>query len=475
MERREQYKRLIMFLASAFILAAQTLVFAYIWFSVYAYTGVVKMPFFRRGNYVVVGQYALMLFFFYKIYGGFKVGYLRVLDVLFSQILSVLCVNAITYLQLCLIGRWRFLSHLGPLIRMTVIDLVIVIAWVLFMRWIYAKIYPPRQMLLVYGKYNPDQLVKKISRRPDKYHICEKIEISEGLDTIKEKMLEYPSVILADIPSEQRNKLLKFCFEKDIRCYSIPKISDIMIMSAENIHLFDTSLLLFRNRGLTIERRVMKRVMDIAVSLVMILITSPFMLAIAVLIKCYDGGPVLYRQARLTKDKRKFQVLKFRSMRTDSNKDGICLTRKHDDRITPVGKVIRNIHFDELPQLFNILKGDMSFVGPRPECPEIAEKYAQIIPEFHYRLKVKAGLTGYAQVYGKYNTTPYDKLKLDLTYIENYSFWLDIKLILLTFKILFQKENTEGLEDWQNTAATKENLERIQKDTEEKQAGDWNE
>ena len=195
--------------------------------------------------------------------------------------------------------------------------------------------------------------------------------------------------------------------------------------------------------------------MDLVVSLLMIILTSPFMVIIAVLIKCYDGGPILYRQTRLTKDKQEFQVLKFRSMRTDSNKDGIRLTRKHDDRITPVGRVIRNIHFDELPQLFNILKGDMSFRGPPAGMPgDRRRSMRRIIPEFHYRLKVKAGLTGFAQVYGKYNTTPYDKLKLDLTYIENYSFWLDIKLILLTFKILFQKENTEGLEDWQNTAAT---------------------
>jgi lipopolysaccharide/colanic/teichoic acid biosynthesis glycosyltransferase len=137
------------------------------------------------------------------------------------------------------------------------------------------------------------------------------------------------------------------------------------------------------------------------------------------------------------------------------------MTRKNDDRVTPVGKVIRNIHFDELPQLFNILRGDMSFVGPRPECPVLAEEYRQTIPEFNYRLKVKAGLTGYAQVYGKYNTTPYDKLKLDLYYIENYSFWLDVKLILLTVKILFQKENTEGIESWQTSAAREEKMDEV--------------
>ena len=234
-------------------------------------------------------------------------------------------------------------------------------------------------------------------------------------------------------------------------------------MSADNIHLFDTSLLLFRNKGLSIEQQFMKRAFDIIASLIAIVVASPFMIVIAVCIKLYDRGPVIFTQDRLTKDGRIFKVYKFRSMRVEQESAGYCMTRKHDDRITPVGKVIRNIHFDELPQLFNILKGDMSFVGPRPECPSIAEDYCKIIPEFNYRLKVKAGLTGYAQVYGKYNTTPYDKLKLDLTYIENYSFVLDIKLMLLTFKILFQKENTEGIESWQTSAATKENLEKIGK------------
>jgi len=162
---------------------------------------------------------------------------------------------------------------------------------------------------------------------------------------------------------------------------------------------------------------------------------------------------VFFVQDRLTEGGKVFQVYKFRSMRVANESDEYILTRKNDSRVTPIGKIIRDIHFDELPQLFNILKGDMSFVGPRPECPKLAEEYREIIPQFHYRLKVKAGLTGYAQVYGKYNTTPYDKLKLDLHYIENYSFFLDLKLIILTIKILFQKENTEGIEDWQTTAA----------------------
>jgi lipopolysaccharide/colanic/teichoic acid biosynthesis glycosyltransferase len=173
---------------------------------------------------------------------------------------------------------------------------------------------------------------------------------------------------------------------------------------------------------------------------------------IAIAIKLYDRGPILYRQERLTRDEKPFWIYKFRSMKVDSEKAGARLAAKGDDRVTPVGRIIRNIHFDELPQLFNILKGDMSMVGPRPERKVIADQYTERIPEFPFRCKVKAGLTGYAQVYGKYNTTPYDKLKLDLTYIENYSFWLDIKIMLLTFKILFQKENTEGIDVDQVTA-----------------------
>ena len=456
MERREKYKRIIMFCTSFLIMAIQTGVFAYVWFHYYSNAGVIGKKFWYRGNFVVIGQYALMLFMFYKLYGGFKVGYLRVFDVLFSQILSVLCVNVITYLQLALIGHWRFGSHVMPILNMTFFNLMVVVIWVVFMRWIYAKIYPPRRMLLIYGEHSPADLIQKISSREDKYNICETIHLSKGEEAIRTKISEYKNIILGDIPSHERNIFLKYCFEKDIRCYSIPKLSDIMLQSADNIHLFDTTLLLFRNRGLTAEQKFLKRFFDVLMSLIGIVLASPFMLVIAVLIKAYDRGPVFYKQERLTENGRIFYVLKFRSMRVDSEKAGARLAMKHDSRVTPVGRVLRNIHFDELPQLFNILKGDMSLVGPRPERPEIAEEYKKEIPEFDYRLKMKAGLTGYAQVYGKYNTTPYDKLKLDLTYIENYSFFLDMKLLFLTFKILFQKENTEGVEQWQVTAATKE-------------------
>jgi exopolysaccharide biosynthesis polyprenyl glycosylphosphotransferase len=455
LKRREQFKRLIMFCASVLIISIQVGLFAYMWYEHYGMEAVIKVDFYRRGNWAVIALYAVLIFFFYKVYGAFKVGYLRILDVLYSQVLSILCVNIITYVQLALIGRWRWLSNIRPMITLTILDITVAIIWGLFVRWIYAQIYPPRQLLFIYGEKNPEDLIRKISTRKDKYTIRETIHINEGEEKIKEKMSKYQNVLIGDISSQYRNRFLKFCFEKSIRCYTIPKISDIISRNASEIHLFDTPLLLSRNHGLLFEQKFIKRIVDIVVSLIAILVFSPLLLIIAILVKCYDKGPILYKQERLTLDGKTFNVFKFRSMGVDSEKDGARLAMKNDSRVTPVGKVLRNLHFDEFPQLFNILKGDMSLVGPRPERPVIMTEYEKEIPEFKYRLKVKAGLTGYAQVYGKYNTTPYDKLKLDLTYIETYSIWLDIKLLMLTVKILFQEENTEGVDEGQKTAVKK--------------------
>ncbi len=455
MVKRERYKRLIMFFASVLVIGIQTFNFAYVWFTQYNFKRVIGSVYWRRGHWALIALYALILLIISRLFGALKVGYMRVLDVILSQILSVLVTNVIVYIQLALIGRWKFLTHIEPMLALTAVNLVVVVIWVFFGRWIYAVIYPPRQTILIYDQYDPDRLLKNLASRKDKYIIKEALHLDEGLDLIRSRIDHCDGVILSDLPSHERNLLLKYCFEKNIRCYCAPKLSDIMIMSSEKIHMFDTPLLLFRNRGLTVEQQALKRVFDIVCSAVGLVILSPVFLIIAVLIHLYDRGPVFYRQDRLTQDGRVFQVLKFRSMRVDSEREGARLAMKGDDRVTPVGRVLRNIHFDELPQLINILKGDMSLVGPRPERPEIAAQYEKDIPEFSYRLKVKAGLTGYAQVYGKYNTTPYDKLKLDLTYIQNYSFLLDLQLIATTVKILFQKENTEGVEQWQKTAASK--------------------
>lgn len=450
MNQREKFKRLINFLASGVIIAFEVLFFAYMWYGIYSYRLPVDDQFFRRGNWAVVGMYALIIFLLTQIFGGFKVGYLRTTDILLSQVLAVICSNTVAYFQICLISRAYV--DVKPILTMTILDFLVIIPWVFLVRFLFQKLYPPKQMIVVYGKYSPKDLIYKINSRRDKYDICASINISAGLERIKEEVKNYEAVVICDVPSEIRNVILKHCFKHSIRCYLTPKISDIMIRGGDSMHLFDTPLILSRNHGLLFEQMFVKRILDIIFSVIALIVLSPFMLLSAILIKCYDRGPVFYRQDRLTIDGKIFSIYKFRSMCVDSEKNGARLAKKNDDRITPVGKFLRNTHFDEIPQILNILKGEMSFVGPRPERPEIATQYEEEIPEFNYRLKVKAGLTGYAQVYGKYNTTPYDKLKLDMTYIMNYSVWLDLKLLFLTVKIVFQKESAEGVDPNQITA-----------------------
>ena len=415
MENRERYKRIIMFLSSVVIVAIETALFAYIWYNFYLSKEVIGRLF-VRGNQVVIGLYVLMLYFFYKIYGGFKVGYLRVFEVIYSQILSVVCVNFITYLQLCLIGRWRLGEHLTPMLAMTGIDLIIVVIWVVGMRFVYTRLYPPRQMLMVYGEHNPGDLRSKLETREDKYAIKEMVPISLGLDAIKEKICGYKAVVIGDIPSHERNVLLKYCFEKDIRCYSIPKLSDIMLMSSEEIHLFDTTLLLCRNRRLTVEQQAAKRLMDVIVSAAGVVIASPIMLLIAVLIKAYDGGPVFYRQVRVTQYGREFRIFKFRTMVQNADRIGSQVTVSGDSRITRVGKVIRSCRLDEIGQLLNVLGGSMSFVGTRPEVPKYVARYT---PEMMATLLLPAGVTSEASIRYKDEAELLDKAEdVDETYVQ---------------------------------------------------------
>lgn len=452
MKKREQFKRVISFFEGFVLLAAHVSLFAYVWYE--CYVAQLKIPFFRRGDWAVIGMYGLILFLLTNLYGGFKIGYLRLMDVLYSQILSLVSANVVGYVQIVLISR-KYLSA-TPLVKMTFVQIIFILLWVLICKVIYAALYPPRQMLLVCYDREPDDMLLKMNSRHDKYEICDIADLNEErLEDVCEMVKDYEAVLIYDIPAYERNIILKRCFTECVRTYVTPKISDILLRGADNIHIFDTPLYLSRNKGLSGDQIIFKRLLDIVISIPIAIVLMPLFIFIALLIKIYDGGPVLYKQPRLTIDGKIFNIYKFRSMKMDSEKYGAQLAKKNDDRVTPIGRVLRMLHFDEFPQLINIIKGDMSVVGPRPERPEIAAQYQKVIPEFDFRLKVKAGLTGYAQVYGKYNTTPYDKLKLDLTYIENYSFWLDIKLIFLTFKILFQKDNTEGIDITQITALKK--------------------
>lgn len=437
-----QYKRIIKCLSSALIVALETGIYGYVW-TVY-YNRIIAAPFWRRGNWLMVAVYVILLLFFEQTYGGFKVGFYKKWNVIYSQILSLFIVNLITYFQIALIDKkFHSVTIIGGIFA---VQAVVAVIWAFGFQFVYSHMFPQRRMLLVYGERPTFHLMQKISTREDKYQICNIIHYKEGIDVIMELIHNYDAMIIGDIPAHERNQLLKLCFGQGIRTYTVPKISDVINRSSDDLNLFDTPLLLSRNEDLKIEQLFCKRLLDLVCSMIGLVLTSPFFLIIALMIKTTDHGPVFYKQVRLTKDRKEFMIYKFRTMIQNAEKDGhAVLAANDDDRILPVGRFLRATRLDELPQLINILKGEMSIVGPRPERPELAEKIEKELPEFAYRLKVKAGLTGYAQIYGKYNTTSYDKLKLDLTYIRNYSFFLDIKLMIMTPKIMLLKESSEGV------------------------------
>lgn len=455
MKNFDPYKRTILFFASMINVCMMTALFSYSWYHFYAdmmYT----YRFYRRGNYVVLALYAVLLFFFSNMYGSLKIGRFRRIEVLLSQYLSLFLTNVVMYVVISLLA-FRFVTPFY-LFVVLLAEMLVSTIWNVIVIKLYNRIFQPWKILLVYGERPAADLVYKVEARRDKYAIYDAVNINEGMEQIKKRILDFQAVIIGDIPAVERNDVLKYCYAKKVRAYVIPKISDIILMGADRIHVFDTPFMLSRGYTLSFDQRFGKRTLDIILSVLLLIAASPFMLLTALAIKLYDHGPVFYSQVRCTKGGKEFAIYKFRSMIVDAEKKGgVQLAKEHDKRITPVGRVIRAARIDELPQLFNILKGDMSFVGPRPERPELIKEYSQEMPEFVFRMRVKAGLTGYAQVYGKYNTTPYDKLKLDLFYIENYSFWTDMKLILMTVKTIFKPASTEGIE-LEQTNALKEQV-----------------
>lgn len=444
MKNYEPVKRVMSFMFLLLGLAVLTAIFAAAWYRYYAYT--IIYPFFRRGNWVVIGFYAFSMCLGMYINEGNKIGFYTYGQTVFSQILAIFVDNVLMYIVISLIGR-QFL-WVWPMAGVTAVQMAFMVLWTLIGDKAYHRIYPPRRMVLVSGRgRHVNALMAKITAREDKYQVKDWIDEEEGVENILPRLQHYDAVIICDLKIQARNEITKYCFQHDIRIYVAPRISDVIIRGADEIHLFDSPLLLCRNYGLTFEQRLVKRGMDILIAGIGLLVASPLYLVIAIAIKACDGGPILYKQKRLTRGGRVFEIYKFRSMIVDAEKNGARLAGKEDNRITPVGRILRRFRLDELPQLLNILKGDMAFVGPRPERPELAAEISKDIPEFSYRLKVKAGLTGFAQVLGKYNTSPYDKLEMDLMYISRYSILLDLKIIMMTPKMLFIKDRTEGVDE----------------------------
>ena len=374
---------------------------------------------------------------------AFQIGVERITNIVVSQVLTLMVVDAAeVFISMAIQNRWRYAPKLASLyFIMWIVQSVMLGILVVPMCRIYKALFPPIDLLEIYGRSNG--VFEKLNRIDDKYNITEKVYASRfSFAEIVGMIKKHEAVLINDLPSQQKNRILKACFDMDKRIYVVPKISDIIMKSSEDINLVDTPMFMCRNREISFGQRLVKRAMDLALSVLALILASPVMVIAAVAIKREDGGPIFFRQERMTEGGKRFEILKFRSMKAGA--DSLTPTMADDERITKVGKVIRAWRIDELPQLLNIIKGDMSIVGPRPERVEHVEKYTKMIPEFRFRSKMKGGLTGYAQVYGRYNTSALDKLKLDLFYITNYNIVTDIQIIFETVKILMLKESTEG-------------------------------
>lgn len=455
MDRRRRSK-LLLLMQVGLNVAGFALLFLIIWFIFYRYN--LQTAFlYKKGTAILIFIYSALYFILCQIYGGHNVGHLRLSEIIYSQFISMLFVNVITWLQICLIDRAVVAA--SPMVILSVADTAFIFIWSFLCNRSFQKYNSAKKMVVVYGGNEPSALISKMKCYEYKFKIVSMVKVESSFKELLPKLSRRYGLVLSGVEPSIAKEITRYCFENSMPLYVIPDAADIIMKGSSTINLLDTPLFLCESGEMSLLNEILKRAFDLAAAAVACVIFSPIMLLTAAAIKLGDGGPVLFKQKRLTTLEKEFYVYKFRSMVVDAEGDGKArLALENDDRITPVGKFIRRVRIDELPQIFNILMGDMSIVGPRPERPEIASEYEKTIPEFGYRLKVKAGLTGYAQVLGRYNTTPYDKLMWDLMYIENYSFYLDLKIIMMTIKILFMPESTAGFEsgDESNSFAGKQ-------------------
>lgn len=442
-DRWNIYRQLRLRLVKALNVVLMTLPFAAVWYQYYGPR--IRMPFYFWGNIAVIGLYAAFYGIFGGIYSAFLISLCRISELIYSQMLAAVISGVFQYVILALLSAKPV--RLSPMLAVLAMQLLGSTLWCWGSNRWYFHSFPPVKTVVVWDRRGGELLNNMIRQ----YGLHERFKVT-SMPTVedciehKETVLEgAQAVFLCGVHSHERNILTKYCIEKGIIAYVIPRVGDTIMESAQPIHMLHLPMLRVERYNPSPFYLFVKRIFDILGSLLGLIILSPVMLAIAVAITLDDGGPVLYRQRRFTKDHRRFFILKFRSMRTDAEQDGVARlsTGEDDPRLTRVGRFLRAHRLDEIPQLINILEGDMSFVGPRPERPELAHAYEKVMPEFALRLQAKAGLTGYAQVFGRYNTDPYDKLLMDMQYIAHPSLAQDLKILFATAKILILPERVK--------------------------------
>lgn len=426
------------------LILVEGILFVNCWISNYNY--LLRFPYIMKGNIFLMFMYMGLSYIFMILFDCNALSEYRPATLIFSEMLSITACNILVYFVIIIPAAALGLMPILPIILLTISDFIVIILWALIVNLLLKKLLPPKELLCISSKSNLDLIIYKFIKRNDIFIVRDKIEYNENnLEYIYNKCNLYNDILIGDITSEARNDIIKHCFNNSRNIYVIPKISDILLKYSDDLLIFDTPLFLSSNFGLSIELKIIKRLIDIIFSLFVIICFMPIWIIVAIIIKLEDKGPIFFTQERVTINKKLFKIIKFRSMKV-SNSDRIIPTIEEDDRITKIGKFIRKFHIDEVPQFINVLLGDMSIVGPRPERKEHVELYSKEIVEFDYRYKVKAGITGLAQIYGKYNTSPIDKLKLDLVYIKKCSLMFDLELIMRTLKVLVISDNTEGFD-----------------------------
>ena len=429
---------------------ASLALFAVAW---HLYRQVFDIRFAARYDIFVLGMFVFCHLFFLRTYGAYMIDYSTPGDLCFSLSLSSFFSTAIVYL--ITLVAWNKFHAPWVFVGLWAVQSLFSYLWALVACAAFDRMHKPLRAVVIFRNEDDLQRMVDMDRFSKRFILEQYIEDPQDLQDVVERIEGYEAVFLAGVNASLRNGIAKYCVENDIPGLFLPHVGDIIMAGAFHIRSFHAPILSVRRAYPVPEYMFIKRVFDIVFSLLALLILSPLMLVIAAVIRCHDGGPAIYRQIRLTRGGEEFEMFKFRSMRVDAESDGVArLASDGDSRITPVGRWLRATRLDELPQLFNILKGDMTVVGPRPERPEIAEEYERSLPAFRLRLQVKAGLTGYAQVFGKYNTDPYDKLEMDLLYINRMSFITDLQLIFATVRILFERESTEGVDEDKPAAFT---------------------
>lgn len=414
-----------------------------------------RANFYMKGNVLFFVVYSAILVLFMMIYGSFSIRKYRTRELVFAFGLSCFFTDVIAYFLMCMIAK----ALLPPkYVILTLLAQCLIETGVFILARISAdRLEPTAPALLIAAEEDAEESVRnKFDRRRTRYYIDRVVSADMPWEELCEIMHSYTTVVLMPMEKELCRRIMDDCFWHGIAIMLKPDMQDIMVNCADTVIMSDVPLCAVHTGNYDRGYLTAKRVLDIVASVCGLIICSPIFLAVAIAIKIQDGGPVFYRQKRLTLNGKPFYLTKFRSMVVNAESaTGAVLAGKSDSRITKVGAFLRATRIDELPQLLNILNGDMTLVGPRPERPEFYQKYCAEYPEFAYRLRAKAGLTGYAQLYGKYNTTFADKALLDMYYIQKASFLWDLQLIFYTLKIIFVKESTEGV-DTAGTDKTKD-------------------